>query len=72
MTYTNSKTTYAPVKWEDRLWRLLDEHTDTLRLSVRELGMSAEAAARNCKAALKRMHRVYDVRVESDAIVVSR
>lgn len=63
---------YAPVKWEDRLWRLLDGHTDSLRLGLEQLDMNAHQAVANCRSALKRMHRSYNVRVEANELVVSR
>lgn len=63
---------YAPVKWEDRLWMLLDGHVDSLRLNLEKLDMNAAQAVTNCRSALKRMHRNYNIRVEPDAIVVFR
>lgn len=63
---------YATTKWEDRLWRLLDGHTDSLRLSLEKLDMDAAQAVTNCRSALKRMHRNYNVHAEADAIVVCR
>ncbi len=63
---------YAPTKWEGRLWRLLDGYTDSVRLSLEKLDMDASNAIANCKSALKRMHRSYNVRVEANELVVSR
>lgn len=63
---------YAPAKWEDRLWKLLDGHVDSLRLDLEKLDMNAHQAVTNCRSALKRMHRSYNIRIEPDAIVVFR
>ena len=63
---------YAPTKWQDLLWRFLDGHTDSLRLSLKQLDSDAVHAAANCKAALRRMRRYGKVRTEPDAIVVYR
>ena len=63
---------YAPTKWEDRLWRFLDGHVDSLRISLEALDTDAVHAAANCRAALRRMHRAGKIHIEPDAIVVFR